>query len=435
MKYLNLNVGDRLEIYWPLDRKYYPGHVAALLPNSHFRIIYDDGDSETLFLAKEKWRALPPLPVPHLSSLPMPKPPHPRPHSTVKGSNSSNMYVSFDRSKNLMPDAYDDSSITAKTGITLPVTPSNNKCKNASRNILHSACSFLHETGASDHIVQDGAEKNIIKKQPYSPPLGMSEPVQKNGHVKASKKKQSGLNQDSVASCGKSSVLLQKIQESTAVVKDDAVSIVRDTPFERLKSGISKACVQSIDYGMEELLTSLRRAEEANNGTPTIIYSEIERCAEKQEHLDQRLKQVDAAAKQGLPRNEYEQTVRTKLDQISAELNKDVSEALLLLRSTLEQHVTAEIQQAKSSNQEIMKEMKKTSHVAIENALQKGNILKLLNTKAQQMHSKRHRNLNSDLKRCPFKKRVKPSAKSMAGMKKERMDKAAHTKKSRKYKD
>lgn len=54
-------VGDRLEIYWPHDDKYYSGKVVALLPREHHRIEYDDGEYENLILSDEKWRALPSL--------------------------------------------------------------------------------------------------------------------------------------------------------------------------------------------------------------------------------------------------------------------------------------------------------------------------------------------------------------------------------------
>lgn len=60
---LGLNVGDKLEVYWPLDNKYYPGIVLqrflSLISLPRYHILYDDGDTETLVLSNEVWRHLP----------------------------------------------------------------------------------------------------------------------------------------------------------------------------------------------------------------------------------------------------------------------------------------------------------------------------------------------------------------------------------------
>lgn len=55
-----LDVGDRLEVYWPVDDKFYAGMVIALKPGFKHRIMYDDGDYETVELNKEKWLPMPP---------------------------------------------------------------------------------------------------------------------------------------------------------------------------------------------------------------------------------------------------------------------------------------------------------------------------------------------------------------------------------------
>lgn len=52
----HLCVDDELEIWWPLDRKYYPGRISARLASGQHRIQYDDGDVEHLFLPGEQWR-------------------------------------------------------------------------------------------------------------------------------------------------------------------------------------------------------------------------------------------------------------------------------------------------------------------------------------------------------------------------------------------
>lgn len=52
----HIRIGDDLEIWWPLDRQYYRGRVAAALPHGHHRIEYDDGDVERLYLPAEQWR-------------------------------------------------------------------------------------------------------------------------------------------------------------------------------------------------------------------------------------------------------------------------------------------------------------------------------------------------------------------------------------------
>lgn len=47
--------GDRLDIYWTLDNKFYPATVSRVVDNQH-TIQYDDGDEERLNLESEEWR-------------------------------------------------------------------------------------------------------------------------------------------------------------------------------------------------------------------------------------------------------------------------------------------------------------------------------------------------------------------------------------------
>lgn len=48
--------GDRVEIYWPLDDRYYAGQVRDILNDGRHFIVYDDDDDEKLFLESETWR-------------------------------------------------------------------------------------------------------------------------------------------------------------------------------------------------------------------------------------------------------------------------------------------------------------------------------------------------------------------------------------------
>lgn len=45
-------LGDHLDVYWPLDNKFYPGKVISVL-NNEYTIQYDDGDQEKLNLTEE----------------------------------------------------------------------------------------------------------------------------------------------------------------------------------------------------------------------------------------------------------------------------------------------------------------------------------------------------------------------------------------------
>lgn len=52
-----LRVGDRIEVYWTDDKKYYKGRVAEIQRTSgKHKVVYDDGDIEMLVLKDEKWR-------------------------------------------------------------------------------------------------------------------------------------------------------------------------------------------------------------------------------------------------------------------------------------------------------------------------------------------------------------------------------------------
>ena len=54
-----LKIGDKIEVYWPLDDQYYPGSVSeyAEATGKH-RIAYDDGQVENLKMDEENWRIL-----------------------------------------------------------------------------------------------------------------------------------------------------------------------------------------------------------------------------------------------------------------------------------------------------------------------------------------------------------------------------------------
>lgn len=41
------HVGDKIEVYWPLENKYYPGTVEAKQDDGKLSVAYDDGDMET----------------------------------------------------------------------------------------------------------------------------------------------------------------------------------------------------------------------------------------------------------------------------------------------------------------------------------------------------------------------------------------------------
>lgn len=51
-------VGDKIEVFWPLEDAYFPGVIASIDENGLSNVLYDDGDEETLDLTKETWNAL-----------------------------------------------------------------------------------------------------------------------------------------------------------------------------------------------------------------------------------------------------------------------------------------------------------------------------------------------------------------------------------------
>ena len=53
------DVGNRVEVFWPKDEKYYPGVITAIDPETQKRHVdYEDGDKEILDFSKEKWRII-----------------------------------------------------------------------------------------------------------------------------------------------------------------------------------------------------------------------------------------------------------------------------------------------------------------------------------------------------------------------------------------
>ena len=51
-----VRIGDEIEVWWPHDERYYPGHVAAIMPSGRHCIYYTDGEKEELLLETEQWR-------------------------------------------------------------------------------------------------------------------------------------------------------------------------------------------------------------------------------------------------------------------------------------------------------------------------------------------------------------------------------------------
>ena len=52
-------VGDRIEVYWPMDTKFYSGTISSSkCGNGKHKVTYDDGDVEILDLSKERWSHL-----------------------------------------------------------------------------------------------------------------------------------------------------------------------------------------------------------------------------------------------------------------------------------------------------------------------------------------------------------------------------------------
>ncbi|XP_006842860.2 histone-lysine N-methyltransferase ASHH3 [Amborella trichopoda] len=49
-------IGQRVKVWWPLDRRYYHGKLTYFDPNSRkHTILYDDGDIERIDMSKERW--------------------------------------------------------------------------------------------------------------------------------------------------------------------------------------------------------------------------------------------------------------------------------------------------------------------------------------------------------------------------------------------
>lgn len=50
------SLGDRVKVFWPLDRAYYPGAAGSENYDVINHIQYDDGEEERMDLGKEIWR-------------------------------------------------------------------------------------------------------------------------------------------------------------------------------------------------------------------------------------------------------------------------------------------------------------------------------------------------------------------------------------------
>ena len=58
-KVMNSEIGERVEVYWPNEKKYFSGTIDKYGGKSNKHTInYDDGDVEILDFTKEKWPSL-----------------------------------------------------------------------------------------------------------------------------------------------------------------------------------------------------------------------------------------------------------------------------------------------------------------------------------------------------------------------------------------
>ncbi|KAF8021643.1 hypothetical protein BT93_G1939 [Corymbia citriodora subsp. variegata] len=69
-------VGQRIKVWWPLDEMFYYGAIQSFDPfRKRHKVLYDDGDIETLNLEKERWALIKDdLPAEHLQEADHPKP-------------------------------------------------------------------------------------------------------------------------------------------------------------------------------------------------------------------------------------------------------------------------------------------------------------------------------------------------------------------------
>jgi hypothetical protein len=51
-----LPVGTRLLVFWPLEKDYHPCVIKEHMSNGNVKLLYDDGDKDTLDLEKEEWK-------------------------------------------------------------------------------------------------------------------------------------------------------------------------------------------------------------------------------------------------------------------------------------------------------------------------------------------------------------------------------------------
>ncbi|NMR86128.1 hypothetical protein HKB06_10035, partial [Vibrio parahaemolyticus] len=52
-------VGLRVKVWWPDDREFYKGVIVSFdSAKKKHKVLYDDGDEETLNLVKEKWKVI-----------------------------------------------------------------------------------------------------------------------------------------------------------------------------------------------------------------------------------------------------------------------------------------------------------------------------------------------------------------------------------------
>ena len=64
-------VGDNIEVFWPIDSRYYPGIVTEISASGYHTFQYDDGDNEALIINEENWRLSNSLHSSTVSALPM----------------------------------------------------------------------------------------------------------------------------------------------------------------------------------------------------------------------------------------------------------------------------------------------------------------------------------------------------------------------------
>lgn len=221
-----------------------------------------------------------------------------------------------------------------------------------------------------------------------------SRPASKPNHriVRAVRKSDSKTRGHHVESKGTvqihgDSMNMKKLRSEASSEKKLMESINGKSAFERLEFGVSAACMQSIDCGVDEFLESMKNSAALNGPICGKMSPMLAVGIKEQESFGKKIEKLKKATNKNIPSIDLERTIHTKLDEIGTDMKNIFNTRMSILRHDVQEQLRVTLHEAKEEARWIvMKELKDNMNGIVEEILQKSKFSQLINYGHQKLH-------------------------------------------------